>query len=265
MARKRTWYQKVLDWLFAHVFPPVFVWVLRLLAATLRWEIRGRNNLSPYWDEGHPIIIAFWHGRLLLAPPAWQRCGRGRGYVVVGNNRNGELIARIIKPFGIEAVRGSSHEAGRQAREQMAAIFRRGGANTLSVTPDGPHGPRYVSKMGLAHMSRSLNCPVVWLTISARPAWRVPVWDRFVFPAPFAKVIVHWSAPIHPSDYASQSLEQWRNLLDDFGRSYALTVDEELGVTLVEDRPLLEAAAARLRARGITIISARRETSRAVG
>jgi lysophospholipid acyltransferase (LPLAT)-like uncharacterized protein len=227
MARRKRWYQTVIDWLFFYVGVPFVVFALRLLYATIRWEVRGRENLRPFWDEGHPVIIAFWHGRLILMPHQWER--KGNAHVLIGTHRNGELIARVIAPFGIGAVRGSSNRGGKAAREQMSEAFFQGGGQTLGFTPDGPHGPRYVSKIGMAHLSRKLGIPVVWLNASATPALRAPTWDKFMIPLPFSKVIINWAPPIEPAQYAHLDLEGYRQLLDQFGRQYLREADKLLG------------------------------------
>ena len=109
MSRGKKWYQKLIDRFFL-LLPPVLVLILRLLYRTMRWEVRGQDNLTPYWDEGKPVIMAFWHGRLILMPGLWEK--KGNAHVLIGHHRNGELITRVIAAFGIGAIRGGSRSGG---------------------------------------------------------------------------------------------------------------------------------------------------------
>ncbi len=247
--RRKKWYQIPIDWFFFHIVPPIAILILRALYATMRWKVQGRENLVPFWDEGRPVIMAFWHGRLLMMPGLWER--KGNAHVLIGNHRNGELITRIIAAFGIGAVRGSANARGAEARQEMMERYFEGGGRTLGFTPDGPHGPRFVSKMGMASLSRKLNLPVIWISASARPAARVPTWDRFLFPAPFSRAVVRWGNPIDPARFAHLTLEEYRDVLDDLGRADILDVDEAAGNVDEADREML--AAARERVRRLTV------------
>jgi lysophospholipid acyltransferase (LPLAT)-like uncharacterized protein len=242
--RRRKRYQLAIDWLYAHVLPGLLAGVLRALCATLRWDIRGREHMAPFWDAGSPVIVGCWHGRLLLIPWAWEKSGKGEVFVLMGRNRNGELITRIVSHFNMQPVRGGSSSGGEEARREMVALVGRSPRTTLAMTPDGPRGPRYTSKMGMAHLSRSTGAPVVWMSAAASRGWRFPSWDRFLLPAPFARVIVDFTPAIDPRDHEDLALEAWKELLDREGRRQLARLDRELGVLIDEDAPLLEASPA---------------------
>lgn len=239
MAKKPKPHQLLLDWLFASVFSTIVALILHVICRTIRWDIRGLEHLAPYWGDGKPVIVGCWHGRLLMIPYAWYKHGGGETYVLMGRNRNGELITRIVARFRMRAVRGGSSKGGEEARKEMAARVMADPHTTLSMTPDGPRGPRYVSKMGMAHLSRSLNVPVIWVTASAKRSYRFPTWDRFMFPYPFTRVVVEFSPPIYPADHAAKSFEEYKAFLDAEGRRHLRRVDGEVaGLTQEDDRIL---------------------------
>lgn len=223
MEKKRSARQRATDWVFAHVFAPFGAALLRLMCATWRWDITGLENMKPFWGEGRPVIVCTWHGRLLMLPFAWERHGGGDVYVLMGRNRNGELITRIVSRFNMKAIRGSSRSGGKEARDEMAALVKASPTTTIALTPDGPHGPPLVSKPGAAQLSLQGSLPVVWASASASPCVRLPTWDRFVVPLPFAKVRVRFSAPMTPKGDAT--LEAWREALDEFGRAELSALD----------------------------------------
>ena len=110
-------------------------WVIRLIGATLRWEVEGWENHRSIVDAGKKIIYTFWHGRIFMATYFW----RNRGIVVMtSQNRDGEYIARVIRRFGYGAARGSSSRGGRRALVEMIHEMRR--SNDVAFTIDGPQG-----------------------------------------------------------------------------------------------------------------------------
>ncbi|MBE2253397.1 MAG: DUF374 domain-containing protein [Myxococcus sp.] len=220
--------QRLTDWVFARVFAPAGALLLRLVCASWRLRVSGLEHVAPFWSAGRPVIVCCWHGRLLMLPYTWLRHGGGEVYVLMGKNRNGELITRIVSRFNMKAVRGSSRAGGKEARDEMAALVAQQSATTIALTPDGPHGPALVSKLGAAQLSRQSDLPVVWASASAAPALRAPTWDDFVMPLPFARVKVRFSAPVFPAQYASLTLEAYRDALDEVGREALAALDATL-------------------------------------
>lgn len=238
-VKKSKPHQVLIDLIFMYLFAPFFSLVLHALCATYRWDIRGRENMVPFWDEGRPVIVGCWHGRLLMIPYAWNKIGNGDVHVLMGKNRNGELITRIVSTFNMKAIRGGSRSGGEEARRQMADAVLQSRSSTLALTPDGPHGPRYQSKIGMAHLSRTLNIPVVWVSATSHRASRATTWDRFMLPLPFSKVVVYFAAPTYPAAHAELPLEEYRELLDIRGRALLRELDLEAGQLIGEDDTLL--------------------------
>jgi lysophospholipid acyltransferase (LPLAT)-like uncharacterized protein len=223
---ERSLRKRATDWVFAHILAPILGTILRLVCASIRWRVEGLGNLDPFWAGGRPIIVACWHGRLVMIPEVWRVHGKGDLFVLMGLNRNGELITRIVERFRMGAIRGGSRDGGKWAREQMEQAVRSNPATTLALTPDGPHGPALVSKMGMAHVSRSASLPVTWVSAAASRAVRLPTWDRMVVPLPFSRVVVRFSAPVFPAAWADQPLEAYRDALDEAGRAEQAQVDQ---------------------------------------
>ncbi len=220
--------QRATDWVFAHVFAPFGAALLRLACATWRWDVSGLEHVAPFWSGGKPVIICCWHGRLLMLPFTWFRHGGGDIYVLMGRNRNGELITRIVSRFNMKAIRGSSRSGGKEARDEMSALVKSSPATTIALTPDGPHGPVFVSKLGAAQLSRQASIPVVWASAAASAVWRLPTWDRFQLPLPFARVKVRFSEAMFPEAHSASSLEAYRDALDTFGREQLEALDASL-------------------------------------
>ena len=162
---------------------------VRLLGATLRLTIFGLDSLVPAWRDGCPLIYALWHGRLLMVPWVSARLAPARGgrtiRVLASRSRDGELIARFARRFGLETVRGSSSRGGAAALRGLAAALRAG--DDVVVAPDGPRGPRHRVQPGLAGLAAMTGAPVVPVAFAARPARTLDTWDAFMVPVPFAR------------------------------------------------------------------------------
>lgn len=228
MAAKRSFRKRATDKLFSHLLAPLFGAVLRLLCATVRWKVEGLEHLAPFWGGARPVIVSCWHGRLVMIPWVWLKHGQGQVFVLMGLNRNGELITRIVDVFfRMKAIRGGSRDGGKAAREQMLREVEANPATTLALTPDGPHGPALVSKMGMAHVSRAASLPIVWVAATASRALRLPTWDRMQVPWFFSKVTVRFSAPLFPAAFDQAPLETYRDAVDQVGREHLAALDRD--------------------------------------
>ncbi len=174
-------------------------WAIRLIGATLRWEIDGRENHRSIVEAGRKIIYTFWHGRIFMATYFW----RERGIVVMtSRNRDGEYITRVIRRFGYGAARGSSSRGGRRALVEMIYEMRRN--HDVGFTIDGPRGPRYEAKPGAVWIAAKTGNAIFPFHISPERKWTLNSWDHFQIPKPFSRVLVLMAPPIYVSAEATQ-------------------------------------------------------------
>jgi lysophospholipid acyltransferase (LPLAT)-like uncharacterized protein len=130
-----------------------------------------------------------WHGRILLVPWLSVRLGGPRGArpisVLASRSRDGEIVARFARSFGLRVVRGSSSTAGAAALRGLVAALASG--QDVAVVPDGPRGPRHRLQPGVVALAMLSGAPVVPLAVACRPARRLASWDEFLVPLPFAR------------------------------------------------------------------------------
>src|SRR6266849_4837296 len=67
---------------------------IRLVYATSRWTVEGADVARWLRAENRPFILAFWHGRLLMIPMAWQRLAPM--HMLISGHRDGRIIAAKI-------------------------------------------------------------------------------------------------------------------------------------------------------------------------
>jgi lysophospholipid acyltransferase (LPLAT)-like uncharacterized protein len=160
--------------------------VLQIWSRTIRFRVEDRGNIlrAPLSER---FIGALWHNRLLLLPFAIHRFAPERqGAALISASRDGAWLAKLVRRFGFDVVRGSSSRKGASAMLQLATVIASG--RDVVVTPDGPRGPAYRPGGGIILLAQKSGARVVPLNFEYSSCWRLGSWDRFVLPRPFAKV-----------------------------------------------------------------------------
>jgi hypothetical protein len=115
-------------------------------------------------------------------------------------SKDGELLASIVRRFGLGAVRGSSSRRGALALRELTEVLARGDSDVI-ITPDGPRGPRYVLSPGLVYLAQKTALPLMRVQVDYTRFWELKSWDRFRIPKPFSKVDI----TLHPFEELSFS------------------------------------------------------------
>src|SRR6476646_3375669 len=84
-------------WAKLSLLPPVGAALVWGIAATMRLETRGQEEVDAVYRSGGHIILAFWHAQQLMIPSGYR--GKGAN-VLISQHGDGEIIARIIAHFG---------------------------------------------------------------------------------------------------------------------------------------------------------------------
>jgi hypothetical protein len=172
--------------------PATAALAVRALGATLAFTAAGIDPLRPLWLAGRPLIYALWHGRVLMAPWIAERLRRTAGArtvrVLASRSRDGELVTRFVRRFGLDAARGSSSRGGASGLRALTRALEAG--VDVVVVPDGPRGPSRRVQPGVVALAALTGAPVVPMGIGARPSRRLRTWDEFLVPLPFARCSV---------------------------------------------------------------------------
>ena len=163
-------------------------WIIRAFGVT--WKIE-RHGYDPYrarktGESDRRTIVTLWHETLF--PLAYVHRNEG-AKVLVSRHGDGELIVRALLGLGFSVARGSTTRGGAAGLRDLVREAKQGDVD-LSLTPDGPKGPRRKAQPGVAYVSAMTRFPIVPLALVADRAWRINSWDRFMIPKPFAKVVV---------------------------------------------------------------------------
>jgi len=201
---------------------------MRLVQRTGRWDYQGLEFPEKLLANRQPFLVAFWHGRLLMACIAWPYDRTLR--MVISEHADGQLIARTVENLGYATLAGSTTRGGARALRGMVRAIKRG--ECVGVTPDGPRGPRMRAAPGIAQAARLARAPILPLVFAARPCRLLGTWDRMMLPLPFGRGIVRWGAPVEApakgDTTAAASLLETR--LNDMQRE----ADRQLGLDPVQ-------------------------------
>ncbi|HKF50478.1 MAG TPA: lysophospholipid acyltransferase family protein [Terracidiphilus sp.] len=193
---------------------PRIVWALLwMIGFTWRYEVIAEEGVIPvlFGQRAGGEIYCFWHQCVL---PCTLYFRRTNAVILISQSFDGELITRILRLFGFNAVRGSSSRAGgegliglkRVIEDNRPAIF----------TADGPLGPIYQTKMGPIKLAQLTGAPIGAFHLQPERAWVVNSWDRFLVPKPFTRIVVSWAAWTRtPHDIDTAQLETKRIELND--------------------------------------------------
>lgn len=182
------------DRLLARLGPPLAAGFIRLLGATLRLRVVDQSGLLG-GGPPPPAIAVFWHNRLLMLPWAFAHAKVPiRFSAMISRSKDGSLIADTAAKFGVTALRGSSSKGA--AGASRAALDALAAGGWVGITPDGPRGPVYTVKPGLAGLAQKSGVPVVPFRVTYGWKIRARSWDRFQVPLPFSRMEVVIGKPV---------------------------------------------------------------------
>ena len=165
---------------------------------------------DPTVDPVHPAyrgakIYVFWHENILL--PLVLR-GNANIAMLLSRHRDANILDRVARMMGFGVVRGSTFHGGSAA---LRALADRAAASNLTITPDGPRGPRRRLAAGCVFLSSTLRIPLVAMGMGFDRPWRFGTWDRFALPRPFTRARAVVSRPLAiPPDLDRDALESHR-------------------------------------------------------
>ncbi|MEN1681183.1 MAG: lysophospholipid acyltransferase family protein [Planctomycetota bacterium] len=184
---------------------------VRAWMSTLRCRVWYRDpTVDPALFAGPPRLYLFWHEGILL--PLHFRGGCNIA-MLLSQHRDADYLARIAGRFGFETVRGSTQRGGARALRELA---RKGRNMHLTITPDGPRGPRRVCAAGPIYLASRLQMPIVCMGYAYQHPWRMRSWDQFAVPKPFSRARGVVSEAIHvPAELDRDGVEAWRRRIGD--------------------------------------------------
>lgn len=174
-----------------------------LFIRTLHASLRVRHVRAGNVDGTPRHILAFWHECVLLSLHSrWRKPTTA----MISRSKDGEIVSRVLHLYGAQTARGSSTRGGEIALREVLRDVRRG--SNISITPDGPKGPRRVAKDGIVYVAQVTGLPVVPFYFTAETKKRLRSWDGQIVPRPFSRAMFIYGPPIAVPRHGN--VEEWR-------------------------------------------------------
>jgi len=139
-------------------------------------------SVDPRLGSEKPRIYVFWHEYILLPLYMRPHCNLA---MLLSRHKDADILARVAHHMGFDCVRGSTNKGATAA---LLELTRRGKHMHLTITPDGPRGPRRKLAIGPIYLASRFGLPIVPLGFGVDRPWRAKSWDRFAVPRPFSQV-----------------------------------------------------------------------------
>lgn len=184
----RIFLEKVAPYFIAPVY-----WILYFT-----WRIQETGSsivLQKHVKEGMPCLYAHWHGDelVLIGYYSFRKLA-----VLSSLSKDGSIMAKVLSLLGYQVFRGSSSRSGARGLIGLIRAVKNGSQAAIAV--DGPKGPIYKVKPGIADLALRTNQPIVCLRAYAESSWKIPrAWNQSYIPKPFSKVKIVYANPIFPS------------------------------------------------------------------
>lgn len=217
----------------------VFQWVIAVLFAIPIWfayftSIKRITNIETFYKyRKKPAIFVFWHGRSMMLSPIICLGGM-QAYAVASRHKDGRMMAKLQRLFGLRAIYGSSHRGGVSVLREGLRVLSKGDWG-ICMSPDGPGGPSLRVQDGALYFAKMSGAPIIPVCYSCSRAWLQNRWDRYLVALPFSKIVCNIGEPVFvPRKATEEEFEKIRTDLENFMVKQMRELDAEFGLKPVE-------------------------------
>lgn len=214
-------------------------WVIALFMATVIWityftsRVRIKNIDVFRKYRRKPAIFVFWHGRSMMLSPIVAMRGM-RSYAVASRHKDGRMMARLQRLFGLRSIYGSTSDGGISVLRQGVRILREK-KYSICMSPDGPGGPSLRVQDGALYFAKMSGAPIIPVCFSASRAQIQKRWDRYLVALPFGTITCNVGNPVFIDRKATpEQFEQARKNLEDLMVKQMREMDAEFGLAPAE-------------------------------
>ena len=169
--------------------------LLHLIMKSCRIQIVGLDLFCEAAKK-EKCMLMLWHNRLFPFTYILSKYTTGIRYAaLVSGSRDGDILSALISSYE----NGSAIRAPHLGRYQaLREVVRRVDSKrqVVVITPDGPRGPRYEFKPGIALAALETGASLFSLDWEASHYWELKTWDRFRIPKPFTTVRIIVGPPL---------------------------------------------------------------------
>lgn len=169
--------------------------LIRTLGFAVSWSVEGWMSTldykvayyeplidAGYANDGKIRLYVFWHEFMQFFIYLRKNCNLA---MLLSRHSDANVLEKVAHQLGFGTVRGSTARGGATAIRQM--MRKKGGDWQLTMTPDGPRGPRRKMAPGAVFLASKLGIPIVPLGVGYDRPFRMPTWDQFAIPRLFSR------------------------------------------------------------------------------
>ncbi len=204
---------------------------LKFVGMTTRWQVSGVKETYELLQKHGSMIVIGWHGRTLEMPYFWNK--KRPLNALVSPHRDGQLIVKILKKFGIGHINGSTDKNSSEAALELMRNLQQG--NSIAIIPDGPRGPSMQLTMSPIFYAWKSGKPLIGITYSlAKSKIAFKSWDNMMIPLPFCKGMYAITEPLFiPANASSEDLETYRKNMETKLNELTWSLDKEMGIPFI--------------------------------
>ncbi len=182
----------------------VIQWIIAMILYTYLiftfYTSRKYYIYSPRFDkdafERKNAIYAFWHNRLSMMN--FLRPRKIKTFTISSAHKDGRIAVFVSKIFGVQSIAGSTNKMSIQSVKEMLGTLKSG--NSISITPDGPKGPKYEINSNITRIAAQTNKSIIPLSFTSSNKMTFNSWDKFILPLPFGNLFFIYGNPIKVAD-----------------------------------------------------------------
>ncbi len=164
-----------------------------------RFQVSGLENLAAAQASGKPLIFSAWHGMtMMLVGKISEWFDTSRIVLLMPDDWRGESLKVFAQKMGAQPYPMNLEQRDNMATARhLVNLVRRVKAGMhCYITPDGPDGPGYVIKPGVAFIAQKAQGLILPFGAYARDGYRLPRWDTYVLPYPFSRISIQIGMPL---------------------------------------------------------------------
>lgn len=215
------------QWLVAGLMA-IAIWFVYF---TSRKKIKNWETFKKYRRK--PAIFVFWHGRSMMLSPI-VCLGGMRAYAVASKHKDGRMMAKLQRLFGLKSIYGSTSDGGISVLRQGVRVLRQGNYS-MCMSPDGPGGPSLRVQDGALYFAKMTGAPIIPVCYSSSGAWFQNRWDRYLVALPFHTITCTVGKPIFIDQKVSaKEFENIRQKIENIMVKQVRDMDGEFNLFKVE-------------------------------
>ncbi len=179
---------------------------LRLIFATCRKKYASFPGTNAYDATiSGRFLYSVWHDGIVF--PLFMGQPQHMS-ALVSKHQDGSYLSESMHLLNVEPYRGSTNRGGAQAVRQLLDAAER---LHITITPDGPRGPRHVLKEGIIFLASRTGQAIVPMACGCRHGFRIKgSWTDMLIPFPLTTVYGSLGRPIHvPPDLSRQQFVEY--------------------------------------------------------